>query len=67
MLTRDKMQLDYSLLFDEFGYRTTILYQLASGILTGKYNNVIPKEGRFGQTLSISISSTGTLARIPRM
>lgn len=61
------MQLDYSLLFDEFGYRTTILYQLASGILTGKYNNVIPKEGRFGQTLSISISSTGTLARIPRM
>lgn len=43
------MQLGYSLLFDEFGYRTTILYQLASGILAGKYNNVIPKKGSYGQ------------------
>ena len=47
MLERSKIELDYAPLFDDYKYGTTIWSPLASGILTGKYNNGIPPGSRF--------------------
>ena len=47
MLERTKVELDYNPLFDDYKYGTTIWSPLASGILTGKYNNGIPPGSRF--------------------
>lgn len=49
MLVRHKMEREYSILFDEYGMGTTIWSPLASGILTGKYNNGIPDKSRFAE------------------
>jgi voltage-dependent potassium channel beta subunit len=46
MLWRDRMELEYLPLFKELGYGATIWSPLASGILTGKYNNGIPEGSR---------------------
>jgi voltage-dependent potassium channel beta subunit len=46
MLVRRKLEVEYDKLFTEYGYGTTIWSPLASGILTGKYNNGIPKGAR---------------------
>jgi len=35
--------------FDSYKYGTTIWSPLASGILTGKYNDGIPEDSRFGK------------------
>lgn len=40
------MELEYAPLFKELGYGTTIWSPLASGVLTGKYNDGIPKGSR---------------------
>lgn len=47
MLERTKMEFDYGILFDEYGLGTTIWSPLASGVLTGKYNDGIPEGSRF--------------------
>ena len=47
MLERQKVEADYGVLFDDYGLGTTIWSPLASGILTGKYNNGIPEGSRF--------------------
>jgi voltage-dependent potassium channel beta subunit len=46
MLWRERMEVEYAPLFEELGYGTTIWSPLASGILTGKYNNGIPEGSR---------------------
>ena len=46
MFVRDKLEHEYQPLFDEFGLGTTIWSPLAGGILTGKYNDGIPKNTR---------------------
>ncbi len=46
MLERDKVEGDYALLYDQYGLGTTIWSPLASGILTGKYNDGIPAGSR---------------------
>ncbi len=46
MFERTKMEKDYLLLFRDFGLGTTIWSPLASGLLTGKYNQKIPKNTR---------------------
>ncbi len=46
MLWRERMEIEYEPLFKELGYGTTIWSPLASGILTGKYNNGIPEGSR---------------------
>ncbi|MFC1549984.1 potassium channel beta subunit family protein [Candidatus Neomarinimicrobiota bacterium] len=43
---REKVEKDYLPLYDNFGLGTTIWSPLASGILTGKYKDGIPKESR---------------------
>jgi voltage-dependent potassium channel beta subunit len=42
MLTRERFEKEYAPLYTELGYGTTIWSPLASGILTGKYNQGIP-------------------------
>jgi voltage-dependent potassium channel beta subunit len=46
MFERTKLEKDYLLLFRDFGLGTTIWSPLASGLLTGKYNNGIPTDNR---------------------
>ena len=46
MLCRDKVESEFAPLYDEIGLGTTIWSPLASGILTGKYNDGIPEGSR---------------------
>ncbi|TVQ22355.1 MAG: aldo/keto reductase [Spirochaetaceae bacterium] len=46
MLVRDRFEKEYAPLYREFGMGTTIWSPLASGLLTGKYNDGIPADSR---------------------
>ena len=50
LLHRKRVELEYAPLYPELGLGTTIWSPLASGLLTGKYNDgVAPPESRLGQ------------------
>jgi voltage-dependent potassium channel beta subunit len=44
MLHRERFEKEYASLYKNYGLGTTIWSPLASGLLTGKYNNGMPKE-----------------------
>lgn len=44
---RERFEVEYKPVFDKYGYGTTIWSPLASGLLTGKYNDGIPEGSRF--------------------
>ena len=46
MFCREKVETEFAPLYDEIGLGTTIWSPLASGILTGKYNDGIPEGSR---------------------
>ena len=46
MFTRDRFEREYAPLYRDLGYGTTIWSPLASGLLTGKYNDGIPEGSR---------------------
>ena len=46
MLARQRFEVEYAPLYRDLGYGTTIFSPLASGLLSGKYNNGIPKGSR---------------------
>ncbi len=46
MFHRDRVEKEYHRLYSEIGLGTTIWSPLASGLLTGKYNQGIPKDSR---------------------
>ena len=46
MLWRDRFEVEYARLFKDYHYGATIWSPLASGLLTGKYNNGIPADSR---------------------
>jgi voltage-dependent potassium channel beta subunit len=46
LLHRDKVEAEFLPLYDNYGMGTTIWSPLASGILTGKYNDGIPSDSR---------------------
>jgi voltage-dependent potassium channel beta subunit len=48
LLVRERVEKEYARLYPEIGLGTTIWSPLASGLLTGKYNDGIPKETRLG-------------------
>lgn len=48
LFKRDKMEVEYYTIFKNIGMGTTIWSPLASGLLTGKYNNGIPENSRLG-------------------
>jgi len=47
MLSRRRVEIEYLPLYKKLGYGTTTWSPLASGVLTGKYNDGIPKGSRF--------------------
>ncbi len=46
MFFRDRVEGEYSRLYSEIGLGTTIWSPLASGVLTGKYNDGVPEDSR---------------------
>ncbi|KPM36049.1 putative voltage-gated potassium channel subunit beta [Neonectria ditissima] len=44
---RERFEIEYAPLYDQFKYGTTIWSPLASGLLTGKYNNGVPEDSRY--------------------
>jgi voltage-dependent potassium channel beta subunit len=46
LLWRDRMEKEYSRLFADYRYGTTIFSPLGAGLLTGKYNHGIPVDSR---------------------
>ncbi len=46
MLSREKFEKEYARLFRDYGYGSTTWSPLASGMLTGKYNDGIPADSR---------------------
>ena len=46
LLHREKVEKEYARLYQDIGLGTTIWSPLASGFLTGKYNNGIPQDSR---------------------
>ena len=48
LLERQKLEKEYLMIFQTVGMGTTIWSPLASGLLTGKYNNGIPEGSRLG-------------------
>jgi len=49
LLHRTRVELEYAPLYSELGLGTTIWSPLASGLLTGKYNEGVVAESRLGQ------------------
>jgi voltage-dependent potassium channel beta subunit len=47
MFHRDRVEREYARLYDQIGLGTTVWSPLASGMLTGKYLDGIPKKSRF--------------------
>lgn len=50
LLERNKMENEFLMVFRTVGMGTTIWSPLASGLLSGKYNNGIPEDSRFSLT-----------------
>lgn len=48
MFCRERVEREYAPLYDEIGLGTTVWSPLASGLLTGKYNDGIPPGSRLG-------------------
>jgi voltage-dependent potassium channel beta subunit len=46
LFERQKVEADYAPIYETYGLGTTIWSPLASGLLTGKYNDGIPKDSR---------------------
>ncbi|MDP2965214.1 MAG: aldo/keto reductase [Pelolinea sp.] len=46
LLHRERFEVEYARLFKDYGYGTTTWSPLASGLLTGKYNNGVPEGSR---------------------
>lgn len=51
---RERFEVEYAPLYQQFKYGTTIWSPLASGLLTGKYNEGIPEDSRKPSSLSIT-------------
>lgn len=45
MLHRYRVEVEYARLYEDYGIGTTIWSPLASGLLSGKYNDAIPQDG----------------------
>ena len=50
LLTRERVEKEYALLYPEHGLGLTPFSPLKAGILTGKYNDGVPSDSRFAQS-----------------
>jgi len=60
MFTRERFEAEYAPLYKLYNYGTTIWSPLAQGLLTGKYNDGIPEDSRYGR---ISSDDAGKLSK----
>ncbi len=74
LFERDKVERDYAPLYDTVGLGTTIWSPLASGILTGKYNDGIPADSRMNlpgyewlKEILLSEAGQGRLAKVEKL
>jgi len=49
LLHRERVEQEYAPLYRDYGMGTTIWSPLASGLLTGKYNDGVPNDARLAQ------------------
>ena len=70
LLHRQRVEFEYATLYSEFGIGTTIWSPLASGLLTGKYNDGIPEASRMAtpgyEWLARRMSTVEGAARLER-
>lgn len=68
MFVRERFEKEYARLFKDYGYGSTTWSPLASGLLTGKYNNGIPADSRGSlpgyEWLRDSLSDEQRLAKV---
>jgi len=68
---RERVEREYARLYDDLGIGTTIWSPLASGLLTGKYNEGIPKDSRASlkgyEWLAESIVDPAKIATVRRL
>ena len=68
---RERVESEYARLYEDIGLGTTIWSPLASGLLTGKYNDGIPKDSRGAlpgyEWLHKRLSDEQALARVRRL
>lgn len=60
---RERFEVEYAPLYEQFQYGTTIWSPLASGLLTGKYNDGIPENSRYANNpvnMSMAIKALQT-------
>jgi voltage-dependent potassium channel beta subunit len=71
LLDRDKVEKEYARLYTDIGLGTTIWSPLASGLLTGKYQNGIPADSRGAlagyEWLGKTLSDKETLGKVDRL
>ena len=61
MFHRERFEVEFAPIFDQFKYGTTIWSPLASGLLTGKYNDGIPEGSRFANHKEMFDSTISSL------
>lgn len=73
LLHRQRVELEYAPLYAEVGLGTTTFSPLASGVLTGKYNDGVPDDARLGregnawlQRMVIGTAEEGRIERARR-
>lgn len=71
MFYRQRFEEEYARVFKDYGYGSTIWSPLASGLLTGKYNNGIPKDSRGNlpgyEWLHNQLTNQDAIAKIKRL
>ncbi|KAH6973997.1 NADP-dependent oxidoreductase domain-containing protein [Ilyonectria destructans] len=58
---RERFEVEFAPLYEKFQYGTTIWSPLASGLLTGKYNDGVPEDSRFATNKEFSKDSVKKL------
>jgi voltage-dependent potassium channel beta subunit len=71
MLARQKFEKEYERLFKDYGYGATTFSPLASGMLTGKYNEGIPQDSRGAlkgyEWLRGDLTNQDSIARVKKL
>ncbi len=71
LLHRDRVEKEYARLYEDIGLGTTIWSPLASGLLTGKYQNGVPAGSRASlpgyEWLRSSLTNPSSLAKVERL
>ncbi len=71
LLHRDRVEKEYVRLYEDIGLGTTIWSPLASGLLTGKYQNGVPAGSRASlpgyEWLRSSLTNPSSLAKVERL